>query len=228
MGTYSIPYTVVSEGDIDKFYDSQGSYKCETDLRTGITTCTEYEEIYPTILSFFRTYGITWDTPSDSSTVKAKVLDEWKYSVKPTKIGTFITNYPFDRKLSETENYTPKEDWYLYFKVGGKEVKKKISEWLALSETEQRKFLGITEPKTPTGEGEKPPTGEGEGKGLAGMLSSLTNAPQWLWAILASALIVIVSVLLWLKKRAKKAKEKTEVVAMKYGKYSQDIVDLAA
>lgn len=216
MGTYSIPYTVENEGDIDKFYDSQGSYQCETDLRTGLTTCTKYEETFPTILSFGRTYAITWEVEADSNTVKAKVLDEWKYPVKPTKIGTFITNYPFDDKLSEAENYKPKEDWYLYFKVGGKEVTKKISAWLALSETEQRKFLGISDPENPNNEDAK-----------KGLTASMANAQKWLWAILASCLIVLISLLFWLKKRAKKAKEKAEVAALKYGKYSQDVVDVA-
>lgn len=228
-GLYTVPYKAVNEGGYRKFYDSSGTYVCQTNLETGIGDCTRFDETYMGILSFLMTYQITWDVEADSNTVKVKVLDEWKYSVRPTKIGTFLNEYPFNPNLSFSENWTPKEDWHLYFQVEGKEVHQKISEWLALSETEQKKFLGIPEPKkTPTGEGAKPPTDGDEKKGLAALVSNLSNTQKWLWALLASALVVIVSVLLWLKKRAKKAKEKTEVVAMKYGKYSQDIVDMAA
>lgn len=234
-GTEYIPYTSQSDGWIDRLYDRNGSYVCQRDNYAGTTTCTAEGEFAPIIVSFGMTYKIEWDKAN--SGISVPVLDNWPHSVRPLRVGTFIDNHLFDNAQSRTVNQTPDGSWYLYFAAGDDpKTRLKISEWLAKSVEEQETFLGLTgndpEPeKKPGAVGEKTTdatTQTGIFAGLKKLFSSSDPAAakkSRLWIILAGILSAVVGVSIWAYRRYRRGRRKAEKVALKYGKYTQDVVD---
>lgn len=235
-GQQYINYTSVSEGWIDMLYDRNGSYVCQRDNYAGTTTCTAEGEWISIPEKFRCTYEIEWE--KSNSGITAAVLDNWNHKTKPKLIGTFVSTYPYDNQKTEVENLTPNDGWYLFF--GSNEDAKsriKISDWNAKSFEEQAAHLGdsISDPElNKEKEPEKPSAVGAAGTAQTGVLAGIKNlfsstTPEAktnrLWLMLAGVITVVAGVAVWAYRRYRRTKRYAEKAALKYGKYSQTVVD---
>lgn len=228
-GTKYVPYTSVSEGWVDMLYDQNGSYVCQRNNYDGTTTCTAEGEFVQVVESFKMTYEIEWDKANLG--VTATVLDGWTHEKKPTMIGTFIVNFPYDDAKGRMENQTPTDSWYLFFGTSQDAKSRiKISAWKAKSLEEQAAYLGEAEKdpdlnEDPAKEAAADPSTQTALQKLFGS-NNPNSKINWLWVVLATVITATVGVAVWGYRRYRRTKRKAQMAAMKYGKYSRDVVDV--
>ncbi len=158
--------------------------------------------------------------------LKVDVLEDWTHETKPIAISAAM-KLPIDLTKTKEQNATPDDRWLLVFQ---KQNAISIGDWKAKSPKGQAEYLGekYTDPDalvdlTPDNRSDPKPDLEKKGLFASDNSNAKTN---WLWLILAGVITVAAWVSVWVYRRYRRTKRKAEKVAMKYGKYSQDVADV--
>jgi hypothetical protein len=172
---------------------------------------------------------------------RADVLENWTWTTKPVAVSAAM-KLSYNQSQTQEQNKTPDDRWLLVFE---NKSPVSIGDWKAKTPIQQAAYLGETyvEPETPADPndpdandpgaaenetGETTPTeSTSAGAAIKAMFAAgtATGKRNLLWVILSVLGAVLLAVSLWAYRRYRKGKAKAEVAALKYGKYSQTVVD---
>jgi hypothetical protein len=195
---------------------------------------------YRLVESYYTTYPLTaplWEvkefacyytidyTFTGRNYLKVDVLEDWTHETKPIGISAAM-KLPIDLTKTKEQNATPDDRWLLVFQ---KQNAISIGHWKAKTLKEQAEYLGekYTDPDAPEDQTPAPPNPDPTEVDKKGLFAS--NNPHaktnGLWLILATVITAAVGVSFWAYRRYRRTKRMAERVALKYGKYSQDVAD---
>lgn len=161
--------------------------------------------------------------------LKVDVLENWTLTTKPIAVSAAM-KLSYNQNKTQEQNKTPDDRWLLVFENKNPVP---IGDWKAKTPRQQADYLGETlvESQTPadpnateTTPAESPPAGAALKTLFAA--GTATQKRSLLWTILSVLGALLLAVAVWAYRRYRKSRAKAEVVALKYGNYTQNVADV--